>query len=110
MRMEFADHVADRARGFLVFRTGGKAQFAHRIDNAPLHRLEPVADMRQRPIENDIHRIIEVRALGEFLQRLALYPFEIELLLLHTWARFPLLSSHSRRSLARFLASSMSIS
>src|SRR5262249_7601268 len=63
---------------------------------------------------DDVHRIIEVRLLGEGAQRLLFYALEIQLLVLHGYtcnsARLPLVSSHSRRSEARFLASSMSMS
>jgi hypothetical protein len=39
VRMELADHVADRARGFLRLRARVEAELAHRVDDAPLHRL-----------------------------------------------------------------------
>ena len=78
VRVELAEHVADGARGLLVLRTGGKAQLRHRVDDASLHRLQPVADMRQGAIENHVHRVVEVRLLGEVLQRAAFDLLEIE--------------------------------
>ena len=39
MRMEFADHIADRTRRLLRLRARGEPEFAHGIDDAPLHRL-----------------------------------------------------------------------
>jgi hypothetical protein len=111
--MKLADDVAHRARRFLVLRAGGQTQFAHRIDDAPLHRFQAIAEMRQCAIQYDVHRVIEISTLGERLQRLLLDPVEIQLLCFHTaytCAMLPLLSNHTRRSPARFFASSMSSS
>ena len=68
MRVKFSDDVADGARGFLVLGAGRKAQFAHRVDDAPLHGLESVADVRQCAIEDHVHRVIQVGPLGEYLE------------------------------------------
>ena len=87
MRMEFADDVADRARRLLGLRRRRQAQFAHRVDDAALHRLQPVADLRQRAIENDVHRIVEVGLLGVFLERLLFDAFEIQRNVLHGLGR-----------------------
>src|SRR5665213_243627 len=113
MGMEFSDHIADRAGGLFVLRGRRQAQFAHGIGDAPLYRLEAVTERWQRPIEDDVHRIVEIGLLGEDSQRALFHAFEIQLLVGHqptTSARLPLRSSHSRRSPARFLASSISMS
>jgi hypothetical protein len=114
--MELADHVADGARRFLRFLARGQAQLAHRVDDAPLHRLQAVGDVRQGAVQDHVHRVVEVGLLREFPQRQALDALEIQFSsfmarAFHgvTSARLPLLCSHSRRSAARFLASSMSI-
>ena len=65
VRMEFADDVADRARRLLVLRARGEAELAHGVDDAPLHRLQAVAQTRQRAIQDHVHRVIEIGALGE---------------------------------------------
>ena len=83
MRMEFADHIADGARGLLVLGAGGQPELAHRVDDAPLHGLQAVAEVRQRAVEDHVHRVVEVGALGEGLQRLLLDAFEIEFLVFH---------------------------
>ncbi len=83
VRMELADDVADRARRFLVLVDGGEAELAHRVDDAALHRLQAVRQRGQGPVENDVHRVVEVGFLGEGAQRLLLHPFEIQFLLLH---------------------------
>jgi hypothetical protein len=69
VRVELADHVADGARGFLGFGRGVEAQLAHGVDDAALHRLQPVAEEGQGTIEHHVHRIVEVGALGVLVQR-----------------------------------------
>ena len=48
---------------------GRQAKFGHGVNDAPLHRLQPVADMGQGPVENDVHGIVQVRLFGEDFQR-----------------------------------------
>ena len=81
MRVELADDVADGARRLLGLRTRRQAELAHRIDDAPLNGLEPVSDLRQRPIENHVHRVVQVRLLGVLLERLLFDAFEIQAVL-----------------------------
>ena len=83
VRMVLADDVADGTRGLLVLVGGGETQLAHRVDDAALHGLQAVAERRQRAIENDVHRVVEVRLLGEGLERLLLDALEIQLLIIH---------------------------
>ena len=84
VRMELADDVADGARGLLRLRRGRQAEIAHRVDDSPLHGLQAVAEMRQRTIENHVHRVVEVRLLREHGERNALDAVEVQLLILHT--------------------------
>ena len=69
VRVVLADHVADGARGFLRLRARIEPELAHREDDAALHRLEAVAEERQGAVEHDVHRIVEVGALGVLAQR-----------------------------------------
>src|SRR4026208_1902302 len=118
VRVELADDVADCARRLLVLGRRRQPELAHRIDDAALSGLQAVADVRQRAIEDDVHRVVEVRLLREDLEREALYALKVERRLrTHAVppgsadtveARLPFRSSHSRRSEARFFASSMS--
>ena len=48
MRMELAHHVADDARAFLESGAGFEPQKLHRVDQPAVHRLQPVAHIRQR--------------------------------------------------------------
>ena len=81
VRMELADHVADRARGLLVLGSRREAELAHRVDDAALHGLQAVADVRQRPVEDHVHRVFEVGLLGESLERQPLDALEIQFVL-----------------------------
>ncbi len=83
VRMEFADDVADGARGFLVLVARRQGELAHRVDDAALDGLQPVAERGQRAVEDDVHRVVEVRLLGEDAKRLLLDAFEIQFLLVH---------------------------
>ena len=62
VRMIFTDHVADDARGLDVFLVRRVALLVHRIQNAPMHRLQTVARIRQRPRHDHAHGVIEVGA------------------------------------------------
>ena len=63
VRVIFTHHVADDARRFHVFLVGRVALLVHRIEDAPVHGLEPVAHVRQRTRHDHAHRVIEVVAL-----------------------------------------------
>ena len=66
---------------FLCFWPADEAELAHRVDDAALHGLQAVAEARQRAIEDDVHRIVEVRLLREGAQRLLFDAFEIQFVL-----------------------------
>ncbi len=63
VRVIFAHHIADHARGLHVFLVGRMALLVHRVENAPVHRLEAVARIGQRPRHDHAHRVIEIAAL-----------------------------------------------
>lgn len=69
MRVIHTQHVTHGAGRFLVLRIRAQPQFRHRIDDASLHRLQAIGNMRQGAIENDVHGIVQVRLLGEILER-----------------------------------------
>ncbi len=66
MRMELADHVADDAGAFLVARGGIEAQLLHRVQDAAMDRLQPVAHIGQRARHDRRQRIGQI-ALAERL-------------------------------------------
>ena len=61
MRMVPAHHVADEAGALLVRPVGAQPHLRRAVEDAPLHRLQPVADIRQRPADDDRHRVVQVR-------------------------------------------------
>ncbi len=60
VRVIFADHIADHPGGFLVGPVVVVAEFAHRVQHAPVHRLEAVANVRQCAPDDDAHRIVKI--------------------------------------------------
>ena len=63
VRMVFTDDVADGARRLVVRLVPLEAVLVHRVENAPMHGLQPVARIRQRPRHDHAHGVIEVGAL-----------------------------------------------
>ena len=68
MRVELAEHVADRACGLGELGVGGEIELRHRVDDAPLHRFQAVADVRQGAFADDVHGVVQIRLLGVFVQ------------------------------------------
>jgi hypothetical protein len=71
--VELAEHVANGTRRFLVLGVGVQPQLAHGVDDAPLHGLQAVADMRQGTVHDHVHGVVEVGIFGEVSQRSAFY-------------------------------------
>ena len=63
VRMIFTHHIADGARRFVVGPVGREIVFVHRIEDAPMHRLQPVAHVGQGAAHDHAHRVIEIAAL-----------------------------------------------
>ena len=63
VRVIFTHHVADDARRLHVFLVRRMAVLVHRIEDAPMHRLETVARVGQRSRHDHAHGVIEVAAL-----------------------------------------------
>ena len=61
VRMVFTDHIADDTRRFLIGTVPVVAQFAHRIQDPPVHRLQAVADIGQGASHDYAHGVIQVR-------------------------------------------------
>ena len=60
VRVIFAEHVAYDRRRFLVRLAGIESHFMHGVKNAPVHRLQAVARVGQRPANDDAHGVVEV--------------------------------------------------
>ena len=63
MRMVLAQHFTDDARALFVRLVGSQAHVVHGIENAPMHRLEAVAHVGQRPRDDHAHRVIQISRL-----------------------------------------------
>jgi len=46
---------------FAVAAVGGQAEVVHRHEDPPLHRIQPVPDIRKRARDDHAHRVIEIR-------------------------------------------------
>ena len=62
VRVILAHHVADDARGLAEGPRRIVAAFLHGVEDAPLHRLQPVARIGQRARHDHAHGVIEVGA------------------------------------------------
>ena len=60
VRVVLAHHVADDARALHVRPVPDDVGLVHREQHAAMHRLQAVADVRQRPPDDHAHRVIEV--------------------------------------------------
>ena len=63
VRMVLAHHVADDARRLHMLAVPVVAALVHRVEDAAVHRLQPVAHVRQRAADDHAHRVIEIGAL-----------------------------------------------
>ena len=76
MRVIVAHHLADDLRALAMTpRLEASPIVAHAVEHAPVRRLQPVADVRQRSPDDHAHRVIHVRALhlvfdvdGDFIE------------------------------------------
>ena len=64
--------VADDLGALPVFGVGRQVLLPHREENAALHRLQAVADVRQRARRDDRERVVQVTALCGLMERDAL--------------------------------------
>jgi len=69
VRVILTHHVADDPRRLDVFLVGRVALLVHRIKDAPVHRLEPVAHVGKCARHDHAHGVIEVRPLHFFNDR-----------------------------------------
>ena len=62
MRVIFTEDVADDMSGFLGRFVPVVARHIHGVEHPPVHRLQPIADIRQRPPDDHAHRVIQIGA------------------------------------------------
>ena len=68
VRVVVAHHLADDLGALLVAAGGVEPQLAHGIEDAPVHRLQAVAHVGQRPVHDGGERIGEVALLQRVLE------------------------------------------
>ena len=68
MRMEIAHHLADDLGGLLVAAGRIEPHLAHRVEDAPVHRLQPVAHVGQRAVHDGGERVGEIALLKRCAQ------------------------------------------
>src|SRR5262249_23889603 len=59
VRMEVAHHIADDVRALHVRAPRPVAVRPHRVEDATVYRLQPVAHIRERARDDDRHRVVE---------------------------------------------------
>ncbi len=65
--MVLAHDFADDTRAFAGRAIRLQTHLLHGVQNAAMHRLQPVAHIRQRPPNDDGHRVVEIRPAHFFL-------------------------------------------
>jgi hypothetical protein len=60
VRVVLTHHLADDERALPVGPVRLEAEVVHRVEDAPVDRLQPVPDIGQRPSDDHAHRVIEV--------------------------------------------------
>ena len=68
VRMVVAHHVADDLRALAMPGVGGQVLLPHRVEDAALHRLQPVAHVGQRARRDDRQRVVEIARLRRLVQ------------------------------------------
>ena len=89
MGVILTQHIPDGTGRFLVLGQRREAQFAHGIDDAPLYRLQAIADMGQGPIHDHIHGVVEISLFGEGAQWQALHPIQAQFGITHDFSSDP---------------------
>ena len=69
VRVVVAHHVADDLGALAMLGVGGQVLLPHRVEDAALHRLEPVAHVGQRARGDDRQRVVQISRLRRFVQR-----------------------------------------
>ena len=69
VRVEAAHHVADDLRALPVLGVGRQVLLPHRVEDAALDRLQPVAHVGQRAGGDDRQRVVEVARLRRLVER-----------------------------------------
>ena len=69
VRVVVAHHVTDDLGALAMFGVGGEILLPHRVEDAALDRLQPVAYVGKRPRGDDRERVVEIPDLRRFVER-----------------------------------------
>ena len=61
VRVVLTEHVTDHGRALLVRAARREPRLGHRVQNASVDRLETVTDVREGPLYDDAHRVVDER-------------------------------------------------
>ena len=68
VRVVLTHHLADHTRALVPAAVRPVATVEHRVQDPPVHRLQPVPRIRQRPPHDHAHRVVQVGLLDLVLQ------------------------------------------
>jgi hypothetical protein len=68
VRVVLTHHLADHAGALVPAPVGPVPAVEHPVEDPAMHRLEAVADVRQRPADDHAHRVVEIGLLDLVLQ------------------------------------------
>ena len=75
VRVVLAQHVAHHRRGLLVGPARHQPELVHRVEDAPVHRLEAVPHVGQGAGDDDAHRVVDERLLHLLFDEAGQDPF-----------------------------------
>ena len=78
VRVVGAHHLADDPRALLVRPVRLHAGLVHRVEHAAVHRLQPVAHVRERARDDHRHRVVEEARAHLLLELAALDPARVQ--------------------------------
>ena len=61
VRMVFTDDIPDHTRRFFIRPVPVIAEFAHRVQHPPVHRLQTISNVGQCASDDHAHRVIQIR-------------------------------------------------
>jgi len=74
VRVVLTHHLADDARRFPVRLPRDDPEFVHPVEDPALNRLQPIADVGDRPAADDAHRVVDVGLLHLLFDERPFYP------------------------------------
>jgi hypothetical protein len=80
VRVVVTHHVTDDLGALAMLAVGAQTLLPHRVEDAALHRLQAVPDVRQGAAGDDRQRIVEVAGLGDLVEGRGLFAPRLDFL------------------------------